>query len=232
MADEKNVIDVVALGKSIGMEEKEQTLPNGKVVKSLMWDQENLVKAVEAVKGLSAEGKPVSITGPAPAWLVSALAHAVHPCQASTYVPQIGKDVPILTLAHGERNPEGGLTFTVKEQGDAVLVEYTMDEAVYDEENLSKVAVPPIPNGKHVYLSGRGPNYITASVAEAYAHTDKSVSLFQPGTGYTCSITHSKEKKLGDLDKDPLGKEELKQEIQKDATKEVEAPEKPGVDRE
>lgn len=54
----ENTIDIAELGAKIGMEPKEQTLPNGKVVNSLVWDSENLVKAVEAVKHLSSEGKP------------------------------------------------------------------------------------------------------------------------------------------------------------------------------
>lgn len=214
---EKNTIDIAELGASIGMEAKEQTLPNGKVVKSLVWDQENLLKAVNAVKHLSEEGKPVRITGAAPAWLVSALTHTVHPCPVGVYMPQIGKDVDIPQLAHGEQNPEGEVAFKTTEKGDAILVEYNMDlpEGIttYDEGNLSKVVVPEIAQGKAVYLSGRGPNYLTVAIAEAYAHTNSSVSLFQPGVGYTCSITHSRAKRLGDITKDPLGKEEVKEQL-------------------
>ncbi len=214
---EKNTIDITELGAEIGMEAKEQTLPNGKVVNTLVWDQENLLKAVDAVKHLSEEGKPVRITGAAPAWLVSALTHTVHPCPVSVYMPQIGKDVDIPQLAHGEANPEGEVAFKSTEKGNAVLVEYNMNlpEGIttYDENNLSKVVVPEIAQGKAVYISGRGPNYLTVAIAEAYAHTNSSVSLFQPGVGYTCSITHSRTKKLGDLTKDPLGKEEIKEKL-------------------
>ena len=215
--EEKNkevvTIDIAELGASIGMEAKEQTLPNGKVVKSLVWDQENLQKAVKQVKSLSSEGKPVRITGAAPAWLVSALTHTVHPCPVSVYMPQIGKDVDIPQLAHGEKNDEGEVSFKTTEKGDSVLIEYSMDCDVYDENNLSKVVVPEIAEGKAVYISGRGPNYLTVAVAEAYAHTNSSVSLFQPGVGYTCSITHSRNKNLGDLTKDPLVKEEIKEQL-------------------
>lgn len=214
---ELNIIDIAQLGAQIGMEVKEQTLPNGKVVKSLVWDQENLLKAVEAIKYLSSEGKPVRITGAAPAWLVSALTHTVHPCPVALYMPQIGKDVDIPVLAHGEANPGGEVAFKVTEKGDSVLVEYNMDlpegTTTYDENNLPKVVVPEIPQGKAVYLSGRGPNYLTVAIAEAYAHTNSSVSLFQPGIGYTCSITHSRSKRLGDLTKDPLVKEEVKEQL-------------------
>lgn len=212
-----NVIDIAKLGAEIGMEAKEQKLPNGKIVKSLVWDKENLIKAISATKHLSGEGKPVRITGVAPAWLVSALAHNVHPCPVSVYVPAINADVSVPQLSHGDINPEGEVAFKTTEKGDAVLVEYNMDlpEGIttYDENNLSKVVVPEIPQGKAVYLSGRGPNYLTVAIAEAYAHTNSSVSLNQPGIGYTCSITHSRSKNLGDLTKDPLGKEEIKDEL-------------------
>lgn len=219
MNKETNTIDIAQLGAQIGMETKEQTLPNGKVINSLVWDQENLLKAVEAVKHLSNEGNPVKITGAAPAWLVSALTHTVHPCHVGLYVPQLGKNIDIPQLAHGKTNPEGEVAFKTTEKGNSILVEYNMDlpEGIttYDEENLPKVVVPEIPHGKDVYLSGRGPNYLTVAIAEAYAHTNSSVSLFQPGIGYTCSITHSRAKKLGDLAKDPLGKEEIKEKMVK-----------------
>ena len=214
---EVNVIDIAELGESIGMVPEQKTLPNGKVVNSLVWDQETLLKAVNEVKHLSEEGKPVRITGAAPAWLVSALTHTVHPCPVGVYMPQIGKDVDIPQLAHGEANPEGEVAFKTTEKGDSILIEYNMDlpEGIttYDENNLSKVVVPDVAQGKAVYLSGRGPNYLTVAIAEAYAHTNSSVSLFQPGVGYTCSITHSRSKKLGDLTKDPLGKEEIKEQL-------------------
>ena len=213
----ENTIDIAELGAKIGMEPKEQTLPNGKIVNSLVWDSENLVKAVEAVKHLSSEGKPVRITGQAPAWLVSALAHTVHPCPVGVYMPTIAKDVQIPQLAHGEINPEGEVSFKTTEKGNSILIEYNMDlpEGIttYDENNLSKVVVPEVSAGKAVYLSGRGPNYLTVAIAEAYAHTNSSVSLFQPGVGYTCSITHSRDKKLGELTKDPMGIEKIKEEI-------------------
>lgn len=212
-----NIIDIQELGAKIGMEEKEQKLPNGKVINTLLWDQENLLKAVKEVSHFSEEGKSVIITGAAPAWLVSALTHAVHPCPVSVYVSQIRKDIDIPQLIHGEKNPDGEVNFKVTEKGESVLIEYNMELpdgfTSYDENNVTKVVVPEIPQGKDVYISGRGPNYLTVAIAEAYAHTNSSVSLFQPGIGYTCSITHSRNKKLGDLTKDPLIKEEIKENL-------------------
>ncbi len=211
-------INTNKLAEELGIKPQKRTLPNGREVEQVVWDQENLLKAVEKIKHLSGEGKTVRIDGPAPAWLVSAFTHIVHPCSVNVYVPQIGKDVPVGALKHGKQNPDGEVKFNVTEKGNSVLVEYEMDlpEGIttYDENNLSKVVVPEVAQGKAVYLSGRGPNYLTVSIAESYAHTNSSVSLNQPGTGYTCSITHSREKKLGDLTKDPLGKEEIKEELE------------------
>lgn len=82
-------------------------------------------------------------------------------------------------------------------------------------------------------------HYLTVAIAEAYAHTNSSVSLFQPGVGYTCSITHSRNKRLGDLTKDPLGKEEIKEQLvaskedpaqEQAQNKEVETKEGPAID--
>lgn len=210
-----NTIDIMELGKSIGMEEQEKTLPNGKVINSLVWDQENLKKAVNEVKGLSGEGKPVRITGAAPAWLVSALTHTVHPCPVSVYIPTKNKYVDIPQLTKGEPNPEGGIDFQVTEKGEAVLIEgeISHESRIYEEDDLSKVVVPEVPHGKEVYISGKLPNYLTVAIAEAYAHTNSSVSLNQPGIGYTCSITHTRSKSLGDLTKDPVGKEQMKEDL-------------------
>ena len=220
-----NTIDIQELGAKIGMEAKEQRLPNGKVVNTLVWDQENLKKAVKEVTPLSDEGKPVIITGAAPAWLVSALTHAVHPCPVSIYVPQIDNTVDIPQLGHGEKNKEGEVDFKVTEKGESVLIEYNMELpegfTTYDEKNVGKVVVPEVPQGKAIYISGRGPNYLTVAIAEAYSHTNSSVSLFQPGIGYTCSITHSRDKELGCLTKDPFGKEEIKEKLNDSKTSTV-----------
>ena len=214
-----NIIDTQELANKLEMKPIQRTLGNGRVVEQIVWDKENLQKAVKEVKGLSAKGEEVKITGPAPAWMVSALTHTVHPSPVSVYVPQIDKYVPVGSLKHGERNPEGEVSFEVKEKGNAVLVEYSMDCDVYDENNLSKVVVPELSKGKHVYISGRGPNYLTTSIAESYAHTNGSVSLFQPGTGYTCAITHSREKELGDVVKDPFVMEEVKENLTEEVKK-------------
>ncbi|MGM9969237.1 MAG: hypothetical protein ACI35S_02455, partial [Anaeroplasma sp.] len=138
LLDMINTIDIQKLGAEIGIEAKEQTLPNGKVVNQLVWNQESLLKAVEAVKHLSEEGKPVRITGAAPAWLVSALTHTVHPCPVALYQPAVGKDIQIPQLAHGKANPEGEVTFKITEKGNSVLIEYNMNlpEGIttYDEK--------------------------------------------------------------------------------------------------
>ena len=136
-------IDTAQLCAEVGVKEQ-QVECKGKVTKRLEWNPEkDLLKAIQAVEYLSSEGKPVRITGAAPAWLVAALTHAVHPCPVSVYVPQVGKYVDIPALDRGEANPEGEVKFEVIEKGDIVWIEYTMDFpegiSAYDEANLPKV---------------------------------------------------------------------------------------------
>ena len=219
MENNQDVININTkeLAEKLGIKPKKRTLGNGKVVEQIIWDKEYLLKAIKEVKPLSETGRTVRIDGPAPVWLVAALTHTVQPCTVCVYVPQIGKDVQIEDLKHGEENPEGKVKFKVIEKGNSVLIEYEMDLSkgvdLYDENNLKKIVVPEISNDKAVYISGRGPNYLTASIAKAYSHKNSSVSLNQQGTGYICSITHSKSKSLGDMTKDPIGKEEIKEKM-------------------
>lgn len=207
------IIKLNELAEKIGNHPKEMTLPNGQTRMSVNWDGPTAQKAAMEVYPLASTGEKVVIDGPAPAWFVSALAHTVHPCQVGLYDPKIGViDIP--KLQRGEQNPAGGISFKVTEYENAVKVEWAIDNGtvppVYDAKDLSNIVVPDIPAGKEVIISGKGPNYINAAIGEAYAHTQKAVSYFQPQThGYTTGIAHTPELKIGDF----RPKEELEKEM-------------------
>ena len=83
---------------------------------------------------------------------------------------------------------------------------------VHDEYDLTYI-IPKVSQGKEIYISGKGPSYLTVAMAEAYANTSSSVSVKQPGVGYICSISNDENKKLGDLTKNPIVKEEVKEQL-------------------
>ncbi len=208
-------VNISEIAKKIGNEPSEVTLPNGQTRQAVNWDKETATQAVKEVYQLSSEGQKVVIDGPAPAWFASALTHTVHPCPVGLNDPKVGViDIP--SLPHGDLNPAGEVSFTVTEGEKFVKLEWQIDNGtvppVYDHENLKNIVVPEISDGKEVVISGRGPNYINVALGEAYAHTNKSVSYFQPQTkGYTIGITHTRDRQIGDL----IPAEEVEQDINK-----------------
>ena len=218
----EKTINLNELANEIGNLPKEVTLPNGQTRMSVNWDKETAQSALMNVYPNSSTGKKIIFDGPAPGWFVSALTHIVHPCLVGLKDPKVGTiDIP--HLKHGQTNPEGEISFNVVEGEKCVLINWSIDNGtmppVYDEKNLSKIVVPEIPEGKEVCISGRGPNYVTVALGEAYAHTNKAVSYYQPQTkGYTVGITHTKEREVGDV----IPEEEIKKDIENFAKKALE----------
>lgn len=195
---DQGVLSIAALAIELGKSEIERTLPNGKVVKQLTWDGEDLVAIAELLHHRSVELPPVvKIDGAAPAWLVSALVHECHPRQAALNSPDGFVDV---TCRRARGNGEG-LEFVVRPHATAegwTVVEFKLNPSVpLAPADLATIAPPALPMGAKVVISGRGPNWLLASLAMGYHGTTKAVACFQPGTGSTVCMTHSSEVGLG-----------------------------------
>ena len=198
------IINTNELAKKIGNEPREFVTPQGETRVSISWDTETAQKALAEVYPLASKGNPVVINGRVPAWFASALAHVVHPCHVGLYDPKIQGNVDIPACKRGEANPQGELAFKVSEGKEGILVQWEISNGtmppVYDYHNLSKVVVPEIPEGKPVYIDGKGPNYITVSIGEAYAHTNAGAFFHQPqNKAYVCGITHDPKFRVGDM---------------------------------
>lgn len=167
------------------------------------WDQPSAQSVAKIIRDeYSSKGEPILVNGAGPAWLMSAITHAAHPCEVSLYDPKLGKGIDIPKLAHGEPNPDADIQFTVTTGKDCVKLEWSIDtpSGVYDMNKLKDLVVPEIPNGKSLVISGRGPNPVAVAIAEAYAHTAPDISFYQPQLGgYTCGITHDPNINIGDF---------------------------------
>ena len=205
---DERVIKLEKLAERIGNEPKEITLPNGQTRMSVNWDGPTAQAAVKETMPLGSSNYKIVFDGPAPAWFVSSLCHSVHPMPVGLNDPKIGVvDIPV--LEKGSPNSDCGVEFVVTEGETCVRVDWQLTDSVFDVNNLSKIKVPEIPAGKEVMIgggtdvlpnSGKGPNYVAVSIGEAYAHTNKAVSYYQPQTqGYTTGITHSKDRAIGDV---------------------------------
>jgi CRISPR-associated Csx3 family protein len=96
---------------------------------------------------------------------------------------------------------EGPVEFKVRPhttEEDWTVVEFALDPSTpFDPARLGEVVPPELPMGSKVILSGRGPNWLVASLVMGYHGTTKAVATFQPGTGSTVCMTHSAEVELG-----------------------------------
>lgn len=209
---ENIVLRLNELAEKIGNEPRE-VVQNGTTKMSVNWDAPTAQKALAEAYPLSATGEKVVIDGPTPAWFASALTHVVHPCPVALHDPKVG-DIDIPHLAKGEPNPAGELAFNVQEGKDGVLLSFSIDNGtvppVYDYNNLKNIVVPEIPEGKPLYIDGKGPNYIAVALGEAYAHTQPSVSYHQTQLhGYVCGITHVTSFHVGEFTPDEIVNERV-----------------------
>lgn len=198
--NDQNVLSISELAKTLGKTEVERTLPNNKVVKQLTWEGQDLISIAELIHHRSSElPEVVKIDGASPAWLVAALSHECHPRQTALNSPDgfinVGCHRPV---------PDGaGLTFSVRPHTEAdgwIVVEFSLNPSIpLAPGQLDEIAPPVLPMGSKVVISGRGPNWLVASLVMAYHGTTKAVACFQPGTGATVCMTHSTEVALGSM---------------------------------
>jgi len=197
-------IKIAELAQALGKTETEKTLPNGRVIKTIEWEGSDLLKVAEQLHNNSAAmSETVDIDGGMPAWLATAVVHEVHPRHARLNSPDgfvgIGCQRP-------SGNGSGPMDWKVEELPETgngrrtVKVEFALDPSrPFTVEELDAVTPPEVGLGDVVILSGRGPLWLTASIAMAFHGRCAAVACFQPGTGATVALTHAADVPLGSL---------------------------------
>jgi hypothetical protein len=129
-----------------------------------------------AVRALAREGLDAAVTrawGGVRAW-VATLA-AVEAKAAEVYAIRVGYvPIPELTLAAA---PSGQLTWSVSEVDGQQLVSFEIPGNRLDACCLPEIQPPAVVPDATVVLSGRGPHWLTAAVARAYARAGHSVAV-------------------------------------------------------
>lgn len=193
-----NILQISGLAEKLGKKKEDLELSSGKVIQTIIWKGGDLPKIAKILHNKSAElPDHVKINGAAPSWLVAALTHECHPNSVSLNSPD--GYIPV-----GCRKPSGdgkGVEFEVTNgPDDWTVVTFKLNpDKPLDSEALDDIAPPELGMGAKVIISGRGPNWLTASLAMAYHGTAKAVACFQPGTGSTVSWTHSATVELGEV---------------------------------
>lgn len=213
-----DTLTISALAEECGKKPQKVTLPNGREVEQITWEGEDLKKINQLLHDIE-KPEHVQIDGAAPAWLVAGICHELHPSHCSVNTPQ--GFIPV-----GCKSPRGegygeNIQFKTKQAGDWVLIEcqQTDPSIPLDLNKTGDIEPPEVPMGSKVILSGRMPNVVMCSMAQAYQHRTKAVALYQPGVGATVAITHDPSVELGSIVPENLiKKEELKTKIQNQVT--------------
>lgn len=93
--------------------------------------------------------------------------------------PKVGSYV---ALPEVEPQGQGSqvLDWRVEERGDHSFVEFVIPRQVFAVQNLPLVIPPAAAQGKGVVLSGKGPWWLTGTIARAYARVASWVAVFIP----------------------------------------------------
>jgi hypothetical protein len=150
-----------------------------KLVKSFNWSASDLQPACKVVAAYATESEVV-LDGGAPAFLYSALVHAVHPASVYTADPKLADGklfIPDLPL-EGAGNDI--LNWTVEEREDYTFVDFSIPGDIFDEDDLVKIVLPAVCPTKGLVVSGKGPIYIHAAVTRSYCHKVRWTATFAP----------------------------------------------------
>lgn len=153
----------------------------------------------------------ILIDGVASPAVIASLLHGIHPAEG--YLSYMYKDaegktvkeaVKILEpIPRGEGEGPEGFTWKKTETSEYTLIEFAL-AGEFKVEDLEKVIPPEVDPSKPVIISGRGPLYLTHTIAAAYRHYKgiPAVGFYQPASKFgpaktEIGISHSEEFPLG-----------------------------------
>lgn len=211
MEEKITVIDIVALAEKHVKHWETRYRRDGSEIRYPFWTVEELLAAIPDFEEATAAGTAVEIKGVTPAWVMAVivrLAHP-HPIVFRKDETRFAYTIPLRMAGPEEGvNPDGGIEFTVEQEGDKVFITYMADDPTkpftngshnYDMEKLPLVRTPYVSPDSHVYLRGSAAYPVSMSMLPTYFGKCRSISVLdhdQPW--YTCVATYSDERKIGD----------------------------------
>lgn len=193
------IIDDTELGFELGYG-KEIYTENGTTIKKVRWPENALKNIYQAVSEKVNSGQSVRVNGIRANFVLCAICKAVKQQGAkdvSTYDIRTKSYIPIKDLPkkRGLKQSEG-LSYNLIENRDNVFMDINITKEKYSLEDYQKCVLPQIKEGKNLYLSGKIPLFLLASISSSY--DSNKVFTFQPGKGFTC-ISSTDKKELGTI---------------------------------
>lgn len=194
-----SIIDDTELGFELGYG-KEIFTEDGTPIKKVRWSENALPKIYQAIQEKLISGQAVRINGIRANFVLCAICKAAKRQgvkDISAYDIRLKQYIPIRDLPKkkGLKQTQG-ISYNLIENKGNVFMDIDITKEQYSLEDYEQCILPQIKEGKNLYLSGRIPLWLLASISNSY--DSSKVFTFQPGKGFTC-VSSINEKELGTI---------------------------------
>ena len=191
------MIDDTELGFALGYG-KEILTEDGTPIKQVKWIEEALPEIYKNIQKKISPEQVVRINGIRANFVLSAICKALRKNgiqDISTFDARTKQYIPIKSLPkkRGIKQTEG-LVYNIIENRENIFMDIDITKEQYSLEDYERCMLPRIKENKNLYVSGRMPLWLLASISSSY--DSNRIFTFQPGKGFTC-ISSIDEKELG-----------------------------------
>ena len=191
------MIDDTEFGFELGYG-KEIFTEDGTPIKKVRWSESAIPDIYQAVQEKVVPEQPVKINGIRANFVLCSICKAAKQKGArdvNAYDIRTKSYIPIRELPKkkGVKQTEG-LAYNIIENEENIFMDIDITKEKYLLEDYEQCILPQIKEGKNLYLSGRMPLWLLASISSSY--DSSRVFTFQPGNGFTC-VSSIDEKELG-----------------------------------
>ena len=191
------IIENMELATKIG-NVTETLTEQGNVIKHTEWSSSHIPQVYKIINKKINSKDEVRIQGIRPNFLITAICKA---CQKqgvkkiSAFDIRSNQYIPIRQLPRKRGiKIKNGLSYNVIQNKENVFLNIDLLQDNYTLEDYSKCILPQINERKNLYLSGRLPNWLIASITNSY--NSSRIYTFQPGRGFSC-VSSIDERDLG-----------------------------------
>ena len=193
------MIDDTELGFELGYG-KEILTEDGTAIKKVRWPENAIPQIYKKIKEKVNPGQSVRINGIRANFVLCAICKGAKEQKAkdiSAYDIRLKQYIPIKQFPKkkGLKYTEG-LAYNTLENKENIFMDIDIKKEQYLLEDYEQCMLPQIKEGKSLFLSGRMPLWLLASICSSY--NSNKIFTFQPGKGFTC-VSSIDEKDLGTI---------------------------------
>lgn len=197
------LIDNEEFGSKLGC--KREIPTEDGIIKRIEWEESSIPKIYQTLQNDDNIKNSVRIYGIRPNFILSAICKALKEKNIqdiSTFDAQTGQYIPIQKIGIRRKvKTSSNLKYHIIENEENVFMHIELLGERYTLEDYEKCILPKINKSKNLYLSGRLPNWLIASIVCSY--DSNRIFTYQPGNGFVCVA--GDEKSLGMLIDTPDG---------------------------